>query len=57
MKLSETTVRLRAAARRAWRPALGWAALAGLLLGLGLAVFSALWPPLPPLGEIGRAHV
>lgn len=49
MKLSDTTVRLKAA-RRAWRPALGWAALAGLLLGLGLAVFTALWPPLPPLG-------
>ncbi|MBO2519750.1 MULTISPECIES: stage II sporulation protein D [Limnochorda] len=48
-RLANTTVRLRAAARRASRSVYGWVALAGLLLGLGLAVFTALWPPLPPL--------
>lgn len=47
---SDTTLRLATTARRWYRPAFGWAALGGLLLGLALAVFSALWPPLPELG-------
>ncbi|BAS28628.1 stage II sporulation protein D [Limnochorda pilosa] len=49
-RLSDSTVRLRTIARGWYRPALGWAALAGLVLGLGLAVLAALWPPLPELG-------